>query len=225
MRRLVIWLEKNAKLTCGADAFGDEVIDKIDIIEATYITDVISLCNYLNKFDETTNFADDMYSIETLERDVKNQNDPELDKMLDDVIALRKRIVEVIFGAKVLMNEGYATLGCFGEQTNDLRKRYTNACKIVRKLDIDLISQDTVLLALAGWKGNLVFDALGVRVDGNPSWDKDAMAIFDFKLSQLAKDEYSPVITQALAEADEMLFDYNKAQYIQSAQDDNPERQ
>lgn len=212
------WLEKNATLACGADAFTDEIINKLDALDAEFLDNQCILCNFLYNFDDISEFnEDDFVSLKKVVQEVKDKHDVDLFGLFENLLRISKEMSEVILGARLLLDKGYSTLGQFGSPVDDPRQKFVHVNKFVRNLNIEPNSQDKLLLSLAGvWAQTLQLEPLGVRIEDDCEWGKGSMTIFDFKLNEICNDEYSPVLKNSLKESNRMFFEYNRLQFLQN---------
>lgn len=207
-------VEKSGTIKCSGEEFIDRIIDTVETLGGTYLVNAVSLNSRLGNLDRD----DDDFIFEDLSEAIKQMQDKKClsaQEPLDEMIRIRKTMAEVIFCAKVVIDKGIETLGSFDANLDDLRQKFVNVSELVRNLKIDIHSQDKVLMALSS-AGPFLALMTNKSVANANRWYQGDIQVFKFKLNSICDDDFAPIYKTAIDEANNIYYEYNKAQYQQT---------
>lgn len=219
LKKMVEDIENSATLTCNADAFGEDVINLLDSFDADYV----DLENIVYSFEEQSDIYDEedgFSDVDKIVEQVLQGNDEDAKVVVNQMIETKSTMVDIIFGAKLLIDEGIKTYGNFGVEKDDSKQKFANAADFVRGLEISPDAQDQILLSLAGRSS--IINLLKRKECANDLaiWNSGSATVFDFKLQKVCNDEYSPVLKQAKELADERVFEYYREKLYKNMKND-----
>jgi len=212
-------IENSATLTCSADMFGEDIINLLEAFDAEIIeleTEILAFEKISDDYDEDDGFSD----IDKIVEQVLAGESKVPKIFVKELLETREMMTDIIFGAKLLLDEGMQTCGNFGASADDSREKFANATTFIRALQISPTAQNQLLMSLA-WRSSIInllkrkerAQTLGV-------WDKGSVTIFDYKLQKICNDEFSPALKKAKELADEKVFAFYKAKLYENMKKD-----
>ena len=214
LRKIIEDIKESATLTCGADAFVDDILKLLDSLDAEYVDleSTIYSFEYECDDDEIGEFSDTDKIIEQ----VLKGDDEDAKNVVKQMVDIKSYMADIIFGAKLIIDEGIKTCGNFYAEKDDYKQKFVNATEFVNGLEIIVPVKDQILLSLAGRSSIINLFKHNERATNLDVWNNGSATVFDYKLQKLCNDECSPELKQAKEIADEKVFEYYKAKLYEN---------
>ena len=107
LKKIIEDIKESATLTCGADAFVDDILKLLDSLDAEYVDleSTIYSFEYECDDDEVGEFSDTDKIIEQ----VLKGKDEDAKNLVKQMLNIKSYMADIIFGAKLIIDEGIKT--------------------------------------------------------------------------------------------------------------------